>query len=789
MPKIDWSVVGDGVVLSSYQKIIDKRKEEQRVERESIEEKKRLDKIAREINRREQKALETSEQKIKDVIEVLKSKRKVSAEAANAYIRDLQSESKEVKNLQAIIQRARETAKRHAAERAAEDEKELQRLIAKNQARKREVEAAFARGDAIEQRNQTPQERLAQKQTELNQLLLQGAISAEAAAREHARLTEQYREETGAAQQARDATARLEREQRDNERAAEEVRRGMQRSEGTTRRYSRRLEELRRLHRVGALTASELAQAEAHLRREITDVADASERAAKADRERRAQQIRERNDPNERYRRGLAEAYRLQKAGALSSREYRMEVARLKRELNAAGQAGRQAFSPNIAGNLQSFVMTTFGAGSAVAAFREEMMALKQFAESRAQTQMDAATARRNLKFNLLGATPQQRAFVLGRANELPAQTGVGQQRVDQVMQNTISAAPTISRGVAFAEFGLRGLKDMPGSDEIVGGMLDIANALNTDNPELAAGFGQVGILRSRATDPRKYFTNAPRVLGAAALEGMSAARAGAVFNALAVGGADKDLEVSRTAAINLFSRLGKYFTEEKAEELGIPFSSVDTLDEQLDYVMANRDEAINFLGAFDFRAAGRTGVADFLTGRTQAGRDAYNLTLRDLSDRQGLIQKGRGLADFLNTGRFEGTAELNRNVGTLNEQAAFLQAPALNTEQTDNLVRTLVGGRQLYGLDTDFVGRTSLGVRGQLFAQYGTSIDATEAQQAVQGELDFIAGRRATLGGYGSQEPQVQQIETLLRQSLEYFRRTAEASERAAENNPPQQE
>lgn len=433
-----------------------------------------------------------------------------------------------------------------------------------------------------------------------------------------------------------------------------------------------------------------------------------------------------------RYNRQLLQTQKLRRAGALSDAQAIQRVRQLKAELAAAGQNQNSIFGPGGIAQLRNYALGVGGITLAIGEVRRQFQKYQEYIDRRAGTQVAAAGARKQLRLNLAGLSSDREQGILSQADALAGKLGLPQETVDATFQEAISGAPTVQRGIRFAEFGLNLLKGAEGSSEIIGGIQDIGNALNSD-PETAAGVTLAALQRSRITDLRKFSTNAPRVVQAADSAGLPTPVALGVFNALTVAGADRDGEVSRTAAINLIDRLPKFFTPEVRSQRGLSLEESDEVSEQIALLRADPAFAKAFVDKVGFRAAGIGGIRGFLQGQSVQAGQAFDLTVRDLSNNELVRQRGLELQSRLNRGNNESTAEADRVARSGAEQSSLTFAggvlgpearAALISQRRD--IRIAQGYAPGPNYDDAY-----------LFARFGAQVDAGEAADFLQGQID----------------------------------------------------
>ena len=627
---------------------------------------------------------------------------------------------------------------------------------------------------------ETSQEKYNRELEELKRLYREGGLTQQQFIESSKRLKAATLE-SGAA--ARKALA-------DQKEAAREAQGVIQSLETDQERYNREVLRLGKLLRAGTISQEQFAAAARKAKFEMLGGAQAAREAEAAQQAMAAagESITRRNEqPLERYKRQYRELVKVYRSGELSLRDKRREVARLRGELNEAGRAGKSAFGAAMQNNLKGFLLTTFGIGGAIAGVREEIMKLRAAREQGVETQSTVAGARRQLKLGIASTSPEQEKSILAKADSLAADLNLPQNLVDDTIRAAISASPTAERGVKFAEAGLKTIRDSGGVDDFVGGTIDVANALNTDDPELAQGFILAALRRARVQDPKKFSQNAPRVIQTGNTLGLSPQESIALFNALTVGGADPFGEVSRTGAINVLDRAGKFFSDERLLQEGIKREDADTVGEQLKLFLTNPELAEEFTKSGGFRAAGIGGIRGLFQDLDGEARKTFELTLQDLSSEQRVKEIGAGVVGRLNRGKEEATKQANDAVKSGREQFLRGNRTVLSEEREADLTRTVaetqaaLGGGFL-GFNTQALQSTQ---EAQLLASAGFEVTAQEGARFAE-EQAFLLEQQGLQSG--ARDPQrVQEGITKLREMARALREAAAlADDAAGPSSPP---
>lgn len=490
----------------------------------------------------------------------------------------------------------------------------------------------------------------------------------------------------------------------------------------------------------------------------------------------------------ESYNIAMARTNRLHQSGYLSTQQLAREQRRLRKELDATSQAQRAAFGPGATAGIRNLAITVFGAHQAIATLRSQISEIRAEATARSETQLTAAAARRGLKFNIGSATPEQQREVLSAADELAPRLRLPQQRVDSAIKSAISAAPTVDRGVRFTTTALEVLKDVEGVEEFTGGLLDIAQALDTDDPKVAFGFTSRALRRSRATDARKFSQNVPRVIITGKSLGLSPAESTALVNALSVSSADPFLEVSRTSSINLMERLGGFFDRDRVSSLGIEEDEIDETREQLLSLLKKPELAKEFTDTVGFRAAGSGGIRGLLEGLSGQARETFDLTFRDLSVGEDAFRDSANRAlKFLNTGRFEAAAEVSRSITSADERSAFASPELIGEDLRMKLVQTIRRSR-LASLQEgpDFlgnIGATPAAIGAEIFATAGITLDPLEAAEIAEREANLTSRPMSRRGEWSRpmRDPQASAEQVaILRDMAANLRRSVQIAEQS---------
>lgn len=487
------------------------------------------------------------------------------------------------------------------------------------------------------------------------------------------------------------------------------------------------------------------------------ELADASERTKEAMRRQGEALKQSLETPLERYKRSMLEVSRLYRSQAIDDETRIRRTRELRRELEAATRATQQqataqrsAFGPQAVANLKSYLTGMVGVSAIVAAVRSEFGAIQSEANRISQTQLDAAGARRALRTQIAAATPAEREFALAAADRLAPELSIPQRTVDLAIKSAISASPSVERGVNMAEFGLRLTKGTGDSSVEIGGAIDIANALETDNAYRAYAVQNITQQTARVTETAKVAKNAPRVINAFKQAGASPEEGAAFYAGLTVGGADPDSEVSRTAGINFIDRINKFFTRNKFDDIAL--EQRDEFKEQLALIMSRDDLAEQFVKSeqFQFRAASRTSVQEILRPESQA-REAYNRTIRLLGDAENQEKVGRQLVDYIGGGKFEPAAETGRVIESGSEQRRLLANYTLSDKQITDVVETVKAARLARNDSFTNPSAWNWVIRSNLATSSGPTLERDEATRFLEAELAGLQDRADQLERAGS--------------------------------------
>lgn len=430
------------------------------------------------------------------------------------------------------------------------------------------------------------------------------------------------------------------------------------------------------------------------------------------------------------------------KKGALEQEHAEKAANRWRQQLDQVGKASDKAFGSQAISNLKSYVTGMIGITGIVAAVRAEITALRAEGNRIAQTKLDAAGARRVLRSQIALATPEEKRQVLSAADRLGADPslGVEQKLVDLTLNSAVSASPNISRAIKFAQFGLQLTKGEGDVEAEIGGGLDIANALGSDDPVAAFAFLNAAKQVSRVESTGKVAKNLPRVVNAVKIAGADPRVGGALYAGLTVGGADPDSEVSRTAAINLIDRANKFFTQNKFKDIAA--GDRDSFPEQLALLLGNDELSRQFLNSpqFQFRAASKPAVQQLFTPGSTA-REAYAKFFEVIGEDPAAT--GRGMMDFINRGKFESAAQGERVIRKGAEIDRLAGADTLSEERVADLVALIRSGRIKSGLGN--LSATDWSIRTELLLDYGATLEREEAAAYLEqnaAQFDWVSRR-----------------------------------------------
>lgn len=498
------------------------------------------------------------------------------------------------------------------------------------------------------------------------------------------------------------------------------------------------------------------------------ELAAASERTKDAMRRQGEAMKQSLETPLERYKRSMLEVSRLYRSQSIDDETRIRRTRELRRELEAATRATHQqataqraAFGPQALASMKSYLLGFGSAAGGIAALRSEFAALRAEGNRISQAKLDAAGARRVLRTQLALATPEEQAMVLDAANRIPGELKIPSTVTDLTLNDAVSASPDIGRAVKFAEFGLRMTRGTGDTVEI-GGALDVANALGTDDPTAAYAFLNAAKQVSRVKEVAKVAKNLPRVVNSVTLAGADPRVGGGLYAGLTVGGADPDSEISRTAAINLIDRANKFFTQNKFKD--IAREDRDEFAEQIALLMGNDELAQQFIGSkqFQFRAASRSSVQALLTPGHMA-RDAYNKFFEVIGDDPAAT--GKGMIDFINAGKDEAAAETDRVIKSGSELRRLGASDTLSEERVIDLVETIRAARLARNNSFSNPAAWTTTIRGNLATAAGPTVERDEAAGLLEAEAaglreraEFLQGSRAARWGSPGELQRIQQ-------------------------------
>ncbi|MEN0109095.1 MAG: hypothetical protein AAF805_00080 [Planctomycetota bacterium] len=572
----------------------------------------------------------------------------------------------------------------------------------------------------------------------------------------------------------------------------------VRRSETATQRYAREVGELKTTFLNSGMSAKEYRQEVGRLRHEIRGGAEEERRAAEAAKQRQdaAARIVDRNlTPMERYKRGLREVIRLERSGELSTEQRRRATAALRRELQATTAAGKRAFGATMQAQLGGYLSAAAGIGAAINEIANEIDAVRQSADRAGQAQQTAADARRELVVKLSAVPKEQANKVLAIADNLPNHVPIPANLAYQTISATSAAHPDPLVGAKAGEMALSLLRTAPGGAELASGLVDVADAIQTKDFNEAMGVALIIQNRARVESLPKVAENAPKVLTAGDVAGLSVAESAAFYAGITTANKDRHGDTSRTAAMNFMDRVGReFFDDEKLgirRKYGLSVDGSDEVREQIALLRADRRMAEEFFKHVSFDARGKAGLIAFLTGRSPAGDEAYASVMSDMASTSAIRAVGLRAKQNIDDSRLEQIALAGMTSDAAIEQT-YLQGPPTLTEQQKVDQRNLILRAMRSTPRPDYMRNqrriTAKEIDYLRFFAYDSEYTLDEAAEFNRARLDAIDRRQSITGQQNDSEP-VRQLRRLVGQQERSVQALESIADRPAPPANPRQE
>jgi hypothetical protein len=252
---------------------------------------------------------------------------------------------------------------------------------------------------------------------------------------------------------------------------------------------------------------------------------------------------------------------------ALEDREKALEarMERLSKKTENQAKRTKDAFGDRAQQMVKRFATGLVGAGGLAGAYQlisKEIQRVIALQNKMAQQQVTLASARRDLKRNLLGATDAEISGVIQAAGKISEDTGVEEKFVTGALSQALSASGgNRAASIRAVRRASRIMADRPEAIAgLAGSLLDLSRVTGTTDAAINAGLQAAVGARGRIVDPQQQARNIPRALIGLKAQGFGAAGGGALFASMTTGAGDLTGESTGTAVISLAQQANKFF-------------------------------------------------------------------------------------------------------------------------------------------------------------------------------------------------------------------------------------
>jgi hypothetical protein len=315
-------------------------------------------------------------------------------------------------------------------------------------------------------------------------------------------------------------------------------------------------------------------------------------------------------------------------------------------------------------GSVANMVTGLVGTGGLLLALRLVRAELDNIRQAQADAfgeQQTLASAQRQLKRNLVGATDEEVQQAIEGANRIASDRNVPNEVVTLAVADALSSVSgDIGLALQNVDLAAQFIPDQPDQIPVIaGGLGDIQGGIGTRDPEVALGYLLAAAGQSRITDFNRSATNIPPAVKAALAAGFTSEEAGALFSTLTTGTADRQGESSRTAAIQFSGGLKDFFEGlERPERGGAAIAALQ----------ADPNLRQAYLDQLQIEQRARETIVNLVTPGTEDA-SAFQSRQADFGDAATLEQAAIDKLRQLESGDLEQTANLNRILTSANEQ------------------------------------------------------------------------------------------------------------------------
>ncbi|TWT76091.1 hypothetical protein Pla123a_28800 [Posidoniimonas polymericola] len=363
-----------------------------------------------------------------------------------------------------------------------------------------------------------------------------------------------------------------------------------------------------------------------------------------------------------------------------------------RQQMERVTTASNSAFSSKLLGQVTSMATGLLSAGSAVQLVRRELNLLREASERVNATQVGAAQARETLKQNIAVLPAAQRTAFLARADKLGSSLGQDQNVIDVALADAFSGSGgNVNAAFSNVRAAAGYNPNSPGNIAVTaGGLSDVSKATNRVDPAFNLGvLNKVGAA-SRVIDPKKQLLAIPKTMGGLANSEFTYQESGAMFAALSNRLVDPEGNTTRTAALNFGSRLEQFVAE--AIKSGKVAGNVDTFGERLQAVRSNKSLADDFLGSLGGPIEAQGELEQFVRSSRSPLAMEFSRVKQSLADEASIASHGRGLLDWVGSGKFSRAASTELVVAAGSDKVRRVFADAELSLNAANDVYDLLG-------------------------------------------------------------------------------------------------
>ena len=353
----------------------------------------------------------------------------------------------------------------------------------------------------------------------------------------------------------------------------------------------------------------------------------------------------------------------------------------------SAGDADNATISlTKMLGGVRGLVGGLTATGGLLAAYRAvkaELQLIVDLQDKAFRKQVDLATATRSLKLNLAGESTEAVANAIASADRIAQRRGISKAQSRQALSEAISSTGgDLGFAERFTDLAAQLRPDQPGQiGGIAGALGDVANAVGTDDEQLALGFFLRTAGLSRIANSERQFRNIPVAIKGITGAEFSGVEAGALFAALTRGSADPTGESTGTAAISFAEQIRKFFIEKGRPERGGAAISALQGDAGL---------AEEFLANLSLEQKQAASARELLLDRGSNTAQYFASNLAKFGTNDSLRAQAGATLTGLNQGQVESVAATHRALGSTIDAIQTTDDTAIAGAVRDQLVELL---------------------------------------------------------------------------------------------------